>query len=230
MVKSIKVLIVEDDFMVADVNKSFTESVAGFEVVKVVNTGGQALAWLESNEVDLVVLDVYLPDIQGIDILKTLRKREYPADFILITAAHDAAMIEDSMRFGVFDYIIKPFDGSRYVESLRGYKTRRESLGAAPSLDQVSVDQALQNKAAALSSLSQTKGINPETMRKVKDLVLKFEGDFGIDDLSDALSISRITAHRYLEYLARTEFLKKEFRYSKVGRPSARYLVTRGDQ
>jgi response regulator of citrate/malate metabolism len=223
--KSIRVLIVEDDFMVADINKAFTENVPGFEVAMVANTGRQALAWLESNSVDLVVLDVYLPDIHGLDLLKKLRKNDYPADFILITAAHDSPMIEESMRFGVFDYIIKPFDGERYTESLLGYKRRRESLGAGRSLNQASVDQALSNRAAAKSGMTQAKGINPETMKKVKAAIENLDAEFGIDELSNALSISRITAHRYLESLVQCGVLGKEFRYSKVGRPAARYSL-----
>jgi response regulator of citrate/malate metabolism len=225
--EAIKVLIVEDDFMVAEINRSFTERVEGFRVVKVASTGKEALSFLEENPVDLVVLDVYLPDVHGIELLKALRKDEYPVDFILITAAHDSRAIEESMRFGIFDFIIKPFDAKRYEESLLGYKARRESLGSGVSLSQEAVDQALALQARQRPAAGTGKGINPRTMMKVEEAVSALGSGFGIDDISERLALSRITAHRYLECLVQAGRLEKEFEYKKVGRPTALYSIAK---
>jgi response regulator of citrate/malate metabolism len=110
----IRVMIIEDDFMVAKVNAKMTDAVEGFKVVKIANSGNEALSYIEKNDVDLIILDIYLPDIPGIEILKSIRGNACPVDFVLITAAQDHETVENSIRYGVFDYIIKPFDVQKY--------------------------------------------------------------------------------------------------------------------
>ncbi len=137
---AIRVMVVEDDFMVADINRQATEQVAGFTVVKLALNGKAALEELASGRIDLVILDVYLPDIHGIDLLKEARRLEYPVDFILITAAQDTNTVEQSLRYGIIDYIIKPFNFTRYHNALEEYRDRRQSLQSSGALDQGRVD------------------------------------------------------------------------------------------
>jgi CitB family two-component system response regulator MalR len=223
--ESIKVAIVEDDFMVAGINKEVTERVEGFEVTVVAKTGEEALAYIEHNRVDLVILDVYLPDMLGLELLKTIRKKEYPVDFILITAAHDARTVEEATRFGIVDFIIKPFDFGRYAESLVRYRRRRESLRAGLPLDQAGLDQVMEKQPGAQAGTELPKGIARHTLEKIKTVLVAMDGEITAYDTAKSLCLSRITAHRYLEHLAATGLLDKQFRYKKVGRPAVVYIL-----
>jgi response regulator of citrate/malate metabolism len=225
--ESIRVLVVEDDFMVADINRQVAEQVEGFSVVGVARSGKEALAELGKGTVDLVILDVYLPDIQGIDVLKEARRLELKTDFILITAAHDAHTVEDSMRFGVYDYIIKPFEFERFKEALREYRRRRETLAAGGFLDQGRLDKVMEKSPSPRAAAALPKGIAEQTLAKVALYIEEARGEIVATDLTEKLALSRITAHRYLEYLTSVGRLKKELKYQKVGRPAVFYLKNR---
>ncbi len=220
----IHVMIVEDDFMVADLNRQFTESSGNFIVDKVAYNGAEALAFLTKNVINLIILDIYLPDINGIELLKIIRKRDFPSDIILITAAHDADTVKESIRFGVFDYIIKPFDMIRYQNSLSSYFCCLKSLESSETIDQARVDIVMagaSKKQDLISSLP--KGINLSTMERIKNILEYIKGEIGIDDICSTMPVSRITAHRYLEYLVDDGFLEKKFRYQHIGRPLTVY-------
>lgn len=219
----IRVMVVEDDFMVADINRQVTEQVEGFSVVKVARNGTEALEELARGGVDLVILDVYLPDLHGIAVLKEARKSDRKTDFILVTAAHDAKTVEESMRFGVYDFIIKPFDFERYKTALREYKRRRETLSQSGVLDQGKLDKVLEKKSPAAATEELPKGIALQTLEKVSRYVESASGEIIAADLIRDLALSRITAHRYLDHLTETGLLRKELRYQKVGRPAVYY-------
>ncbi len=222
------VMIVEDDFMVADLNRQFTESSDGFIVTKVAHNGAEALDFLAQNIIDLIILDIYLPDIRGIELLKIIRKNDYPSDIILITAAHDADTVKESIRFGVFDYIIKPFDVTRYKNSLSSYIRRRKSLESAGIIDQERVDTVMTGATTkSISPDTLPKGISLTTMERVKMALEPMNGEIGIDDICSSIPVSRITAHRYLEYLAEEGFLEKNYRYQHIGRPLTVYARKR---
>lgn len=219
----IRVMIVEDDFMVADINREMTERMKEFAVVKIASSGAEAIEYLEGSPVDLVILDVYLPDLRGVEVLKTARKREYPVDFILVTAAHDASTVEESLRYGVVDYLIKPFEMDRYLEALSNFAKRRSSLSGEALIDQTSLDEARGTQPSGRSAESFPKGIAKPTLAKIEAALPSMKDGFGVDDLAGRLGLSRITAHRYLEYLADTGALRKEFEYQKIGRPAVLY-------
>lgn len=224
----IRVMIVEDDVMVADLNRQFTESCRGFVVTKVAHTGAEALEFIDNNPVDLVVLDIYLPDMHGIDVLKDIRKNDYPIDILLITAAHDADTVEESIRSGVFDYIIKPFDVLRYKNSLNNYLNYRKSLESSSVIDQRQVDNVMAGANIQNAAAEQLpKGINTTTMELIRKALTPLQGEIGIDDICSAVPVSRITAYRYLEYLSQRGFLEKNYRYQQRGRPQTIYTRKR---
>jgi len=215
-----KVMIVEDDFMVAEINKGLTEKVAGFRVVKIAKNGKEAIKYLARHEIDLIILDIYLPDMHGIEIVKKTRRDEYPVDFILITAAHDAHTIEDSVRFGVFDYIVKPFDAKRYGDSLKRYRRLKHSMKSNVIFDQKKVDgiYSYDNSEDELP-----KGIARYTLDRIEKAVDSYEGSFSTEDVMKTVSLSRITIRRYLEYLLDKGLLLKSYHYKKKGRPTIIY-------
>lgn len=225
MSDAIKVMVVEDDKMVADLNKEFVQSVSGFTVVKVAHSGNEALEFIAQNTVNLVVLDVYLPDMLGIDVLRDMRKSDYPADVLLITAANSSTMIEEAIRLGVFDYIMKPFNAARFSKSLDNYKEYRKSLMSGTVVNQGLVDSVVAG-AHGKFALSEAlpKGINAATMDLVKKAISTVKGEIDIGTICESLSISRITAYRYLEYLCQEGSIEKGLRYQKVGRPSTVYI------
>ena len=219
----IRVMIVEDDFMVAKVNAKMTEAVEGFKVMKIANSGNEALSYIEKNDVDLIILDIYLPDIPGIEILKSIRGKACPVDFVLITAAQDHETVENSIRFGVFDYIIKPFDVQRYKKSLLNYKKMKASINAYKSFSQEKLDEVTSYKSFGKNVQQLPKGITRQTLSKVEVALESFERLFTIDDVMQKLSFSRVTARRYLEFLCDTGYLEKSFEYKKIGRPTLIY-------
>lgn len=136
----IKVLIVEDDLMVADINKRFTEAVEGFSVVGVATNGKRALEMLNQLQPNLMILDIYMPEIDGVEVLSVLRKHEVPVDVIFVTATNDGEMISKAMRYGVIDYIIKPFKFERYRSTLEKYRDFKSKLVHNNSFSQLEVD------------------------------------------------------------------------------------------
>lgn len=223
MKENVRVMVVEDDFMVADINRQATEQVEGFAVVKLALNGKAALEELAAGRIDLVILDVYLPDIHGLELLKEARRLEYPVDFILITAAQDTRTVEQAMRYGIIDYIIKPFDFARYRSALVEYRDRRSALGSVGFMNQSRVDTLLVRAPSSNEDRPLPKGISALTLEKVQGYLAKNSGEVLAADIAEKIAISRVTARRYLEYLAESGVLRKEIRYQKVGRPLVYY-------
>ncbi len=225
----IRVLIVEDDFRVAEINRKMTEKVQGYSVVGIVSTGGGALQFVQEKPVDLILLDVFLPDMAGIEVLKEVRKLELPVDFILVTAAHDSKTIQEALRYGIVDYLIKPIDMERYHQALRMYRDQRVTFQKETALDQTKIDSVRMGGGGGsdrgANSSFLPKGISSPTLKKVLEAVQMYQPvPFTLDQMAAFMSISKITAHRYLEFLFRTGVLGKEYRYNKVGRPTALYF------
>ena len=126
--KELRVLIVEDDPMVADINRKFTEAVIGFVVAGTARNGQEALLLLEKEKPDLLILDVYMPEVDGVSVLSLLRKSDIPVDVIMVTAAGDTETVARIMRQGVIDYIVKPFKFERYRAALESYLEFRKKL------------------------------------------------------------------------------------------------------
>ena len=223
----IRVMIVEDDFMVAKINRDLTHQVSGFQVVNVAGTAREALDALKSEAVDLMVLDVYLPDRTGVELLKTLRRDALPVDVVMITAAHDAPTVEECMRYGIFDYIIKPFSFDRYKACLINYRKQKASISRQKTLSQERVNEFTGFRDGGPSRDVYPKGIQEQTLRRIEETLGTLAPSFTIDDLMAALPLSRATHRRYLAFLADSGVLEKSLAYRKVGRPTVLYALIR---
>ncbi|WP_319559610.1 response regulator [Marispirochaeta sp.] len=221
--KSIKTMIVEDDFKVAEINKSFTEEVRSFVVEKIAKNAVEALSYLEKSSVDLIVLDIYLPDMHGTELLKIIRKKEFAADIILITAAHDAETVECSMRYGIFDYIVKPFAFSRFKDALEKYRDYKHSLNENRNYNQEKINEFVAYNQHSDSGNKLPKGITQYTLDRIVEAVDSLNPSFSIEDVISRVSFSKITVRRYLEYLHEKGLISKSFEYQKVGRPLVVY-------
>ena len=218
----IDVLIVDDDFMVAKIHRGFVERTAGFQVVGVAHNGAEALAQAEALQPDLVLLDVYLPDTSGLDLLQELREAAPELDVLVISAAREAETVRRALRGGIVHYLMKPFTYEDLRERLEHYQHTYRALdgtGAAP--DQADVDRVF--GLARHETTQVPKGFSAETLRLVEEALRAHEGDRSAAELAAELGLSRVSARRYLEHLVGTRKAEVALRYGEVGRPERRY-------
>lgn len=229
----LKVLIVEDDFRVANVNRQFVERVEGFEVVGKAATVAEAQQQLHEKQPDLVILDVYLPDGSGLKLLRQLRALGHPADIIALTAAKEAETINAVLQGGAFDYIVKPYRFERFAEALRRFRAYRDQMNKAAQamrgeVDQAEVDRLLhQRHIPRVRKTSKTpalpKGIDELTLAHVRQAVTRHAAPLTAEACGALCRLSRTTARRYLEYMVVGGEVRVEPQYGGVGRPERLY-------
>jgi response regulator of citrate/malate metabolism len=221
----IKVLIVEDDFMVARIHAGFVGRVAGFVVAGVTHTGQDALRVAADLEPDLVLLDIHLPDLNGIDVLKQLHDRHPDVDVMAITAAREVDTVRRALHGGIVNYLMKPFAFEDLRNRLEHYATTHRSLVRVETTDQSQVDQIF--GAGRLSSKTTPKGLSPETADAV-ERALRAAGDsMSAAECADVVGISRVSARRYLEHFVSRGKVSVSLRYGAAGRPERRYVWRR---
>ena len=221
--KELRVLIVEDDPMVADINRKFTEAVTGFVVAGTARNGQEALLLLEKEKPDLLILDVYMPEVDGISVLSLLRKSDIPVDVIMVTAAGDTETVARIMRQGVIDYIVKPFKFERYRAALESYLEFRKKLSHKSTLSQNDLDTMLSVKTE--SQQDTPKNFHVQTMNSIIDFMLSHPEALSAEEVAAGTGVSRVTARRYLEYLVTQGRLQMLLDYVAVGRPIHRFKV-----
>lgn len=225
---NIRVLIMEDDYRVAEINKKFTEKIDGFEVCGVASTIKEALEILPVVEPDLILLDVFFPDGNGIDMLRKVRNEYRLIDVILITADKELETVQEAIRGGVIDYIIKPVMFDRFRKTLNKYSEYRRQLTTIDNdVNQQKVDQLLDSiRKKAEQKPDIPKGIDPLTLHKVKKELLAYENKaVTAEDFGKQIGLSRTTARRYLEYMVSTDYISAELAYGQVGRPERVYRI-----
>lgn len=220
------VLIVEDDPKIAEIHRHFTEKVPGFNVVGIADSLMDAEKMCELFEPDLVLLDLYFPEGLGTEIIWRIRASRQATDVILITAAKELEPLQEAMRGGVFDYILKPVMFSRFKEALERFHTHRQELQTDTNLDQKDVDRLLHPyKDTPPGEPTLPKGIDPLTLKKVRDAFDQPHPDgLSAEAVGEKIGTSRTTARRYLEYLTVIGQLTAELVYGAVGRPERRYF------
>jgi response regulator of citrate/malate metabolism len=223
----IDVLIVDDDFMVAKVHAGFVAALDGFRVIGTASTGAQALAEAARLSPDLVLLDVYLPDMTGLEVLRRLRAAGPAADVIVISAARDVDSIRAALHGGVLHYLVKPFDRRTFEARLRNYATLRGELTELTDAGQSDVDRVFGRLGTAGAvPVSTPKGIAPETLELVRS-VLGAAGADGLSatECSERTGLARVSARRYLEQLVSVQEADVRQRYGTAGRPERRFTL-----
>lgn len=217
----IDVLIVDDDFMVARIHKGFVERTPGFQVVGVAHTGADALTQAERLQPDLVLLDVYLPDTSGLDLLQRLREAAPELDILMISAAREAETVRRALRGGIVHYLMKPFTYEALRDRLEHYQRSYVALdGTDLEAEQSDVDRVF---GLARPEQKVPKGFSAETLRMVADALRQSPGDLSAAEAAAQLGVSRVSARRYLEHLVETDSAEVALRYGEVGRPERRY-------
>ncbi|MCZ4294149.1 response regulator [Vibrio sinaloensis] len=218
-----RVMIIEDDLAIAQLHQRYLEQMDGYEVIGIATTKREAGLQLEVLAPDLLLLDVYLPDGTGLEILHELRSNHLSCDVILITAARDVETLQQAMRGGVVDYLLKPVVFPRLEAALKKYISQKHQLNHASDLDQNIVDKMLQSTPSNESPKNRLpKGIDGVTLEKIKALFVEHV-HLTADEAGEQIGASRTTARRYLEYLISTGELEADLNYGSVGRPERTY-------
>lgn len=221
-----KVLIVEDDPMVAMINEQYVCKNADFCVTASCRNGEEALVFLSSNKVDLILLDVFMPMMDGIETLKKIREMKVDAEVIMVTAANDTPTIENTMHLGVLDYLIKPFTYERFVVSLEKFISKITMLKGNQVLDQQCIDTIISNMTAAkVEEKSYPKGIQKKTLAHVLEYFKKCSTWQTADMVAADLGVSIVTVRNYMNYLVKEGTIIQDINYETGGRPSMLYRL-----
>ena len=219
----IRTLVVDDDYMAASVHRSYVERVHGFEVVGEAHTGRDAIDLARRLRPELVLLDIYLPDISGLDVIQALREAgSPPVDVIAITSAKDVDTLRRAMQGGVIHYLVKPFFFDTFRERLEKYAALRTRLSRVRQADQDEIDR-LYGLLRAQGATTLPKGISSPTLGLVLQVVGEADGEISAAEVAERAGISRGTARRYLEFLASTGSVELSLRYGAAGRPEHLY-------
>lgn len=226
----IRVLVVDDDFRVAAIHAGFVGRTDGFELVGVAHTGADAVQAAAMHQPDLVLLDVYLPDITGIELIPQLRSACPRLDVLVISAAREADTVRQALRGGAVQYLIKPFAYPDLAERLAQYRHGMHSMTSEDAeTDQATVDQLFGVVKPASAGAVLPKGYTASTLAAVASALASSAataGDASAAEIADQLGMSRVSARRYLEYLVSTGAARARPRYGDVGRPQVRYQPT----
>jgi response regulator of citrate/malate metabolism len=218
----IRTLIVEDDAIVAEVNKGYVEQVPGFVVIGTAHTGAQAMALAGRQPIDLVLLDFGLPDTTGVQLCTSLRAGTAgPVDIIAVTAAKDVRTVRDAIAHGVVQYLIKPYSFVVFREKLERYAAFHRSLAGDRITDQRELDRTL-GVLRGSASTGIPKGLSPTTHELVVRVLRDAADTLSANEVADATGLSRVSARRYLEHLHAQGLAELSQRYGS-GRPEHRY-------
>ncbi|MGH2933699.1 MAG: response regulator [Gaiellaceae bacterium] len=220
----IRTLVVDDDFMAASVHREFTERVPGFEVVGETTTGVDALRLVDRLQPDLVLLDVYLPDLSGIEVLRRLRATARArVDVIAITSAKDVGVLREAMHLGVVHYLVKPFTFTTLRERLETYATHKKHLDELEEAAQPEIDRLFRLLRTGDSQESLPKGISAPTLAHVVGILRESDDGLSSSELAACANLSQGIARRYLRFLADSGTVTLTLRYAPAGRPEHIY-------
>ncbi|MGL5245666.1 MAG: response regulator [Sarcina sp.] len=218
-----KVLIVEDDPMVALINRRYLENMKEINILGPVTREEEIIFLLENEKIDLILLDVYLPEKNGIEILKSLREKNYLVNVIMITAANKIEELKTAFAYGIIDYLVKPFEFHRFSEAINKYKMKESLFNREGLLEQKDIDK-LYKKEEEKSNLP--KGLNERTLEKI----LEFLKDnsykvWTLRDIAYEMKISNVTIKKYMDYLESINKVNVTATSGNVGRPELRYTL-----
>nr|WP_066174487.1 response regulator [Bacillus marinisedimentorum] len=232
--EKIGVLLIEDDPMVQEVNRQFIEQVQGFEVIGIGSDGAKGLALAKEKRPDLVLLDIFMPEQDGIAVLQQFRTGSIDVDVIVVTAANDGETIRKMLQNGAVDYIIKPFTFDRLKKSLENYRLYVEQFSGEEAVSQQQIDRWLSANAAGdeegetvivEEAEDLPKGLNRQTLKQVMLFLMNQDKSVSAEETAQAIGIARVTARRYLDYFEKIGKVELDIQYGGVGRPVNRYQL-----
>jgi response regulator of citrate/malate metabolism len=223
----IRTLIVDDDYRVSTIHAAYVAKTDGYQVVGEAHTAAAAIQAVQTERPDLVLMDVYLPDGNGLDVVRTMLDGTEHPDIIVITASRDVDTVRTAMQLGAVHYLVKPFGYGALGERLDAYRRLRARLsGITDEADQADVDELfnLLRRPGPIGSRPD-KGHSAPTLELVRNAVAAADGDISAAEVGDITGMSRATAQRYLTYLERHGIVRMHLRYGTAGRPEHRYAA-----
>ena len=222
---TVRVLVVEDEEIAAQAHASYVQRVAGFELAGVTRSAGEALRHLDRDRsVDLVLLDMHLPDGHGLGLLQRMRAAGHMCDVIAVTSARDLEVVRRAVSQGVVQYLLKPFTFAAFRAKLEQYAAYRRRLGdTEDEVVQEEVDRLLGLLRTGPGGAPLPKGMSPDTLREVTAVLRATADGVSAKEVADAVGSSRVTARRYLEHLADQQVVERRSRYGGGGRPEVEY-------
>ena len=218
-----KVLIVEDDPMVAMINEQYIKRNKNFEIIGTCKDGSSALEFLETNQADLLILDVYMPHMNGFETLRQIRNSQITVDAIMVTAANDREALEEALHLGVVDYLVKPFTFDRFQMALEKYIAQTNALKNIDTLNQTNIDHIIDNSRKKYEDIF-PKGIQEKTVHLIMEHLKSNRGFwFTGDEIAEKVGLTSVTVRRYMNYLAEVGSVMSEMNYETGGRPCMRY-------
>jgi two-component system, CitB family, response regulator len=232
--REIEVLIVEDDLRIAEIQRRFIEQIKGFQTIGIATNYIEAKSFIDLMQPDLILLDVYFPDMNGLELLKETKQKQKQIDIIMVTATKEVDKVQEAISIGVFDYMIKPVIFERFKQSLIRYQDYHTKLlelrNENPYVTQYQVDKILRKEIDSSESDKPyfPKGIDPLTLEKVLDVLSRTSVGLTAENVGKEIGVSRTTARRYLEHLISDEKIEADLSYGTVGRPERVYIVKVG--
>lgn len=227
MKEMIRVLIVEDDPMVAEINKRYLEEIKNFILIGLAHSVDLAIEFIEKEEIDLVLLDVYMPGKNGLELLHYIREKERAIDVILITAASDVGKIQTALRHGVVDYLIKPFEFERFNYALTSYRDQYNFLKNQYHVNQKDLDERILSKEPKDGSMAHhalPKGLTKSTLQIVVNAIEEMgKTAFSTENIAERTDISRVSIGKYLKFLKEIHILDETVTYG-IGRPVSLFI------
>jgi response regulator of citrate/malate metabolism len=225
---TVRVLVVEDEELAAEAHAAYTARVPGFEVAGIARSAHEAMRFLDADRhVDLVLLDMHLPDGHGLGLLRRLRSAGHLCDVIAVTSARDSDVVRHAVTQGVVLYLLKPFAFATFRVKLEQYADYRRQMSATPEeLAQDEVDQLIGSLRPGPTSTQPPKGLSAETLREVVIALRRSPGPLSASEIAELVGTSRVTARRYLEHLADIGQVERTQRYGGSGRPEVEYRWT----
>mgnify|MGYP004687932343 FL=1 len=219
----INVLVVEDDPMVAQLHEHYLSQIKGFQLRDIAGTGDAALKLLRQKKYDLLILDIFMPAMDGLQLLAKIRENDYDVDVIVISAANDKDKIKQALRLGAVVYIIKPFEFERFNLALNNYLKRYHIVEEQSVIEQSDLDQTIIRQEEQVT-VSLPKGLDKNTLATVWECIRSIEGMFTTEEVAGMVGISRVSIRKYLEFLKSLHLLKLDLHRGSVGRPVYKYL------
>ncbi len=209
--------------MVQEVNRMFVDQVEGFRVLGAASNGLEGIELIEQLKPDLVLVDVFMPNQDGLETLKQIRAKGYEVDVIAITAASDMDTVRTFLQQGAFDYIMKPFKFERMKKALENYRSFRLQVRKKQNISQEELDGILFQKELD-EQPDLPKGLNAVTLKKVISYLSSNDFPISAEEVAEGVGIARVTARRYLEYLEKCGKVIIDIQYGGIGRPVNRYI------
>lgn len=225
----IKVVLIEDDLMVQEVNRQFVDHVDGFQIIGIANNGVEGLELIRELKPDLALVDVFMPNQDGLETLLKIRKEAHNVDIIAITAASDMDTVRLFIQNGAYDYIVKPFKFERIKIALENYREFRLQLSAKDKVSQQELDEIFFQKEGIQTKekdpILLPKGLNQLTLEKIISFLSYCSDPLSAEDVAEGVGLARVTVRRYLDFMEKSGKVELDIYYGGIGRPINKYFL-----